>query len=177
MKLSFASLFGVFLATALLSAQEPQTGEKVTVAGCLQRAQRNGSVGGTIVGTSASPNTAPVEANSGAFVDAFLLAEATPVVAGVPQASAAAAAANAPGTTATGTSATGTSGKTDITTFGLSGHEAELERHQGARLQVTGTIVPAVRSGRGTGDAATAAGARRIQVESFKILAEKCQAQ
>jgi len=172
MKLSLASLFAVFLGTALLSAQAPKAGEKVTVAGCLQRAQRNGSVGGTIVGTSASPNDAGVEANSGALVNAFLLSEATPVVAGVPQAPAAGATANAPGTTATGTS-----GKTDITTFGLSGREVELERHQGARLQVTGTIVPAATSGRGTGDAATATGATRIQVESFKILAEKCQAQ
>ena len=131
MKLSFASLFAVVLGTALLSAQAPPGGEKVTVAGCLQRAERNGSAGGTVVGTSASPNTAGVEANSGALVDAFLLSEATPVVAGVPQAPAAGATANAPGTTATGTS-----GKTDITTFGLSGREAELERHQGARLQV-----------------------------------------
>ena len=170
MKLSVTALLAVVLGTALLSAQAPQEGVKVTVAGCLQRAQRTGSVGGTVVGTSASPNTAPIEANSGAMVDAFLLTEATPVVAGAPQ---------APGSTAgaTGNTATGTSGKTEITTFGLSGREAGLERHQGARLEVTGTVVPAVTSGRGTGDTATAAGAKRIQVESFKILAEKCQGQ
>jgi hypothetical protein len=171
MKLSFVSLLAVVLGSALLFAQAPQTGEKITVAGCLQRAQRNGSVGGTIVGTSASPNTAGVEANSGAMVDAFLLSEATPVVAGVPQSSAAGSTADAAATTATGTS-----GKADITTFGLSGREAELERHQGARLQVTGTVVPAATSGRGTGDAATATGAKRIEVESFKVLADKCQA-
>ena len=165
MKLSFASLFVVVLGTSLLSAQAPQIGDKVTVAGCLQRAERNGSAGGTVVGTSASPNTAGVEANSGALVDAFLLSEATPVVAGAPQAPA----------DATGTTATGTSGKTDITTFGLSGREAELERHQGARLQVTGTVVPPATSGRGTGNAATATGVKRIEVESFKILADKCQ--
>ena len=156
MKLSFVSLFAVVLGTALLSAQAPQLGEKVTVAGCLQRAQRTGSVGGTVVGTSASPNTAGDEANSSALVDAFLLSEATPVVGGVPQ-------------------ATGTSGKAEITTFGLSGREAELERHEGARLQVTGKVVPPATSGRGAGGAATATGAKRIEVESFKILADKCE--
>jgi len=172
MKLSVTAPLAVVLGTALLSAQAPQEGVKVTVAGCLQRAQRTGSVGGTVVGTSASPNTAPIEANSGALVDAFLLTEATPVVAGAPQAPAAGSTAGT-----TGNTATGTSGKTEITTFGLSGREDELERHQDARLQVTGTVMPAASSGRGTGDAATASGAKRIQVESFKILAEKCQAQ
>ena len=156
MKLSFASLFAVVLGTMLLSAQTPQIGEKVTVAGCLQRAQRTGSAGGTVVGTSASPSTAGDEANSSALVDAFLLSAATPVVGGDPQ-------------------ATGTTGKTDITTFGLSGREAELERHQGARVQVTGKVVPPATSGRGTGGAATATGVKRIEVESFKILADKCE--
>ena len=156
MKLSFASLFAVALGTMLLSAQTPQVGEKVTVAGCLQRAQRTGSTGGTVVGTSASPSTAGNEANSSALVDAFLLSEATPVVGGDPQ-------------------ATGTTGKADITTFGLSGREAELERHQGARVQVTGKVVLPATSGRGTGGAATATGVKRIEVESFKILADKCE--
>lgn len=174
MKLSFVSLSVVALGTVMLSAQAPQNGEKVTVAGCLQRAQRNGSVGGTIVGTSASPNTAAQEANSGTMVDAFLLSEATPVVAGVPQAPADPSAA---ASTAASTTATGTSGKADITTYGLSGREDELSRHPGARLEVTGTIEPPVTSGRGTGDQATAAGAKRIKVDSFKILADKCQAQ
>jgi hypothetical protein len=146
----------------------PTTGEKVTVAGCVQRAQRNGSVGGTIVGTSAAPNTADDEANSSALVDAFLLTEATPVSAGVADPSSATRADSAQA------GATGTSGRVDPTTFGLVGREAEIERHQGARLQVTGTIMPAASSGRGTGGAATAAGAKRLQVESFKILAEKC---
>jgi hypothetical protein len=171
MKLSFVSLSAVVLGTAWLSAQTPQNGEKVTVAGCLQRAERNGSIGGTIVGTSASPNTAAQEANSGALVDAYLLTEAKPVVAGVQPES------GATPSSATGTTATGTSGKADITTYGLSGREDELSRHPGARLEVTGTIEPPVTSGRGTGGQTTATGAKRIKVESFKILADKCQAQ
>ncbi len=168
MKLSIAIAVAAMLGTALI-AQTPQTGDKVTFAGCLQRAQRNGSVGGTVVGTSASPNTADDEANSGVLVDAFLLSEAVPVVGGVvPDAS------TASGTSGSGTSVTGTSGRSEITSFGLTGREAELERHQGARVQVTGTVIPPATSGRGTGGAATASGVKRIQVESFKILAEKC---
>jgi len=169
MKLSFVSVSAVVLGTALLSAQAPEDGQKVTVAGCLQRAQRNGSIGGTIVGTSAAPNTAPQEANSGALVDAFLLTEAKQVTGGVPPQSASASA------TANGTTATGTSGKADITTYGLSGRESELERHQGARLEVTGIIESPVTSGRGTGNQTTASGAKRIKVDSFKILADKCE--
>lgn len=173
MKLSFFIALAVAAATALPAAQAPPEGEKVTVSGCLQRAQRNGSVGGTVVGTSAAPNTADDEANSSAIVDAFLLAEAAPVIAGVPV---------QPGNAAAGGSsradtATGTSGRAELTSYGLQGREDELGRHQGARLQVTGTVMPAATSGRGTGGNATASGVKRIKVESFKILAEKCQAQ
>jgi hypothetical protein len=173
MKLSFYIALAVAAASALPAAQTPQQGEKVTVAGCLQRAQRNGSVGGTILGTSASPNTADDEANSSAIVDAFLLAEATPMVGGVPDQPSATTA----GAASRADTATGTAGRSELTTYGLQGREDELGRHQGARLQVTGTLMPPATSGRGTGGSATASGAKRLRVESFKILAEKCQAQ
>jgi hypothetical protein len=137
----------------------------MTVTGCLQRAQRNGSVGGTVVGTSAAPNTADDEANSGAMVDAFLLTDAT-VGSGASTAS--------PASSTASPSATGTAGRAEPTTFGLQGQEPELERHQGARVEVTGTVIPPATSGRGTGGAATAAGAKRLKVESYKVVAEKC---
>jgi hypothetical protein len=168
MKLSFIVLTTTLLPGAFLSAQTPADGEKVTVAGCLQRAQRSGSLGGTVVGTSASPNTADDEANSSAIVDAFILAEATPAIGGTPQ---------SPGTSGNSTpaaGATGTAGRLQMTSYGLVGREAELERHQGGRLEITGTIAPAATSGRGTGGAATAAGTKRIKVESFKVLADTC---
>ncbi|HUR36009.1 MAG TPA: hypothetical protein VM032_19535 [Vicinamibacterales bacterium] len=172
MKLSMSIIMAPVLATSMLAAQAPASGEKVTVAGCLQRAQRNGSIGGTVVGTSASPATADDEANSSEMVNAFLLSEATPVVNGAP-----AAVPDSSTPTPGSTAAVGTSGRPQMTTFGLVGQEAELERHPGARLEVTGTIVPAASSGRGTGGAATATGVKRIQVESFKVVAEKCEAQ
>lgn len=141
------------------AAQLPRNGERVTVQGCLSRAERNGSLGGSIVGTTASPNTAPVEANLQTPVDAYLLNEAT---------------LSGAGASPTGR-AVGTSGQESMTTYGLIGREAELERHQGARLEVVGTVVPAASSERGPGGAATASGARRLQIESFKVLAERCE--
>ncbi len=100
------------------------------------------------------------EANSSEMVDAFLLADASPIGKG-----------SATGGASAG--ATGTSGRTP-TSFGLQGREAELERYTGARVEVTGTVIAPATSGRGTGGAATAAGARRLRVESFKVVAEKC---
>jgi hypothetical protein len=172
MKLSLIAAGLIAIGPSLVSAQsaQPATGEHVTVAGCVQRAQRNGSLGGTVLGTSAAPNTADDEANSGSMVNGFLLTEATPVVAGSPDSNTSARAETTP-------AATGTSGRVEPTTFGLRGREAELERHQGARLQVTGTIIPPASSGRGTGGAATETGIKRIEVESFKILADHCTAQ
>ena len=131
------------------AAQPPKDGAHVTVEGCLQQAVRNGSLGGSVVGTSASPNTAPVEANLQTPVDAYLLTEA----AVVPDPSA---------------------GR-DITSFGLSGKEAELAQHRGARVRVVGTVMPPATSGRGTGGAATAAGTRRVAVESFTVMADRCE--
>jgi hypothetical protein len=172
MKLSLIAAALVIAGSAIVIGQSmPAAGERVTVAGCLQRAQRNGSAGGTVVGTSASPSTADDEANSGAMVDAFLLAEAAPVT-GVGATDRTATTARSGDTTAP--NAAGTSGRAELTTFGLQGREAELEQHQGARVEVTGTIVPPAMSGRGSGGAATAAGAKRVKVESFKVLAEQC---
>lgn len=148
-----------------VAAQAPRDGERLTVSGCLQRAQRDGSAGGTVVGTSAPPSVADREANSSEMVNAFMLADAVPVT---PESSAAAVGAG------TDSVATGTSGRAQPTTFGLEGREAELERHMGARVQVVGTVLPPASSGSGTGGAATAAGARRLRVESFTVVAAQC---
>ncbi|MBS1818316.1 MAG: hypothetical protein JSU08_10325 [Acidobacteria bacterium] len=164
MKLSLLGLAIAACTTGVLAQTPGATAERITVVGCLDRAQRNGSLGGTVVGTSAAPNTADDEANSGVMVDAFLLHEAHRVTGDQVDAR-------------PSTGAVGTSGRETMATFGLKGREAELERHQGARLQVTGTVMPPVTSGRGSGGAATAAGSQRLQVESFKVLAERCVSQ
>jgi len=138
--------------------------EQITASGCLQRAQRNGSVGGTVVGTSASPDRADDEANSGEMVEKFLHSSATPVAgSGTPAAT-------------NSRSPIGTSGRAEPTSFGLEGHEAELGRHTGARVEVTGVLIPPASSGRGSGGAATEAGTRRIRVASFKVVNDRCEA-
>lgn len=184
LRLAAAAAMALGCSFPVIDAQTTQTttGEKLTVTGCLQRAQRNGSVGGTVVGTSASPNTADDEANSGALVNAFLLTDATAgpaagsTTAPASGANAAASGASASASSAATPAATGTAGRAEPTTFGLQGQEAELERHQGARVEVTGTVIPPATSGRGTGGGATASGAKRLRVESYKVVAEKCTA-
>ncbi|MGE3957019.1 MAG: hypothetical protein AB7H96_09910 [Vicinamibacterales bacterium] len=148
-------LVAVLVATGVAGSAQtlPDVGSRVTMVGCLQRAQLNGSLGGTVVGTSASPARADDEANSGALVDAFLLTQAAPAAVDRPSADA----------------------PRPPMSFGLEGHEAELERHQGARVQVTGVVAPPVTSGRGTGGSATQAGTRRIRVESVTALSGACE--
>jgi hypothetical protein len=152
-------------------AQQPANGETVTVSGCLERAQLNGSAGGTVVGTSASPATADDDANSGKLLDAYMLTMATPVANGTDRAT----------TTASGgaasTTAAGTSGsRAEPTAYGLAGHENELSGHAGARVEVTGTVIPPATSGRGNGSSAAASGVKRVRVASFKVLEDHCTA-
>ncbi len=169
MKLSLA-LSLTLAAVAGIQAQDRAvpTDEAITARGCLQRAQRNGSLGGTVVGTSASPDRADDEANSSEMVNAFILAEAVRTESTT--------SAGGSADTRRPTSTSGTQGGVELTSFGLIGHEADLERHTGAQLEVTGVVAPPASSGRGPGGAATAAGTKRIRVASFKVLAEKCPA-
>jgi hypothetical protein len=174
MRFNIAACVLVGLGTiAAVTAQQPADGQTVNVTGCLQRAQRDGSAGGTVVGTSASPATADDDANSGALVDAYLLTEATPTASASTTTGAATGSAASNGTT--GTTATGTTG-TRPTAYGLVGHEAELSEHTGARIEVTGTVVPPATSGHGAGGAAAASGVKRVRVTSMKVLADSCSA-
>jgi hypothetical protein len=152
-------------------AQQPAIGESVTVSGCLERAQLDGSAGGTVVGTSASPSTADTDASSGLLVDAYMLTDATPVATDTDKASDRTTASSTTGTDTTA----GTTGRVGTpTAYGLVGHEAELSSHTGARVEVTGPVVAPATSGRGSGGAATASGVKRVRVASFKVLGERC---
>jgi hypothetical protein len=126
----------------------PEPAAAKTVVGCVERAQRTGSLAGTAVGTSASPNTAPQEANSGEPVEAFML---------------------------TGASAKDADRAVAPTSYALEGHEAEFANHTGHRIEVTGKLAPPRSSGRGASqNPQFAAGVQRLQVESFKMLAPNC---
>jgi hypothetical protein len=140
----------ILLTSANASAQVAGTGtsSKISVEGCVERAQRTGSVAGTGVGTSAPPNVADREANSSEILDVFMLTDAQPVAAD-------------------------RSSGTQRTSYALTGHEKEFGGHTGHRVQVVGTLAPPVSSGASTGSVA-AAGIRRIQVESIKMIAASC---
>jgi hypothetical protein len=137
------------------AAQTPDQSGRVTVSGCVERAQRNGSLAGTDVATTASPNTAPTEANSGELVNRFVLTDAAPGDAsGRPQTSAAQPPAR----------------------FALEGHEPELANYVAQRVQVVGRLAAPRSSGKGGTQAGLASGASRIDVESVKSIAPACKA-
>jgi hypothetical protein len=140
----------VLLSAGRVSAQVTATGNnsRISVEGCVERAQRNGSVAGTGVGTSAPPNVADREANSSEILEVFMLTDAQPV-------------------------ADNRSPATERTSYALVGQGREFSGHTGHRVQIVGTLAPPVSSGASEGSRA-AAGIRRIQVESVKMVAASC---
>jgi hypothetical protein len=125
----------------------PAAAANISVEGCVERAQRNGSVGGTGVGTSSSPNTADRDANSSETLDVFQLSDAR----SIPSDPAA---------------------KGTPTSYGLQGQEQELGRHTGHRVQVTGALAP--QSADTSTSSAAAAGIRRIRVTAVKMISASC---
>jgi hypothetical protein len=151
--------------TAAQGTASQALAQRIQVVGCVERAQRNGSLAGTGVGTTASPNTADREANSGELLDRFTLTAATPV---------------APVTSVTPVTPVpgergARSAAAELTTYALEGRDAELEAHAGHRVEVTGTIAPPRSSAPRAADrAAAGAGIQRVQVESVKMVAATC---
>jgi hypothetical protein len=135
----------------------PQQG-KLTVTGCVEQAQRNGSLAGTPVGTSAvSPNTADDEANSQAPVDRYLLTGAT-----------------RRGGEASGSTAPAATTSSNLTSYALQGQEAELREHAGQRVEITGTVSPSPKETLPGDRAALASGVQRLTVESLKVIGASC---
>jgi hypothetical protein len=128
-----------------VSAQKP-AGETVSVRGCVERAQRDGSLSVSPSGTTATPNTAPAEANSGEMVNAFRLKDATPV---------------------------SDSAATGRTEYALQGNGAELAKHVGHQVEIAGSLLPSVAEQQAD-KAKPAEGIRRVQVTGVKMVASKC---
>jgi hypothetical protein len=125
----------------------------------VEPAQRNGSVAGTPVGTSAvSPNTADDEANSQAPVDRYLLTGA--VVQNTQEA-------------ANGAAHDGTS-KPELKSFALQGHDAELAPHRGHRVEITGMLAPPREASAAAKPSAARSGVPRLRVDSVKMIAASC---
>jgi hypothetical protein len=134
----------------LSAEQQSRTpGNKIVIEGCVARAQRDGSVGGTGLGTTSTPNTADRDANSSETLDVFMLNSARRI----------------PRDAAEGP---------DLTTYALEGRELEMGGHNGHRVQVTGSLVPQRPMNSST--AAAAAGIRRVRVEAIKMVSASCDA-
>jgi hypothetical protein len=149
-----------FAATCTASAQTapPSPNTTVTIRGCVAPAQRDGSQEARSTATTATPATAPDEANSGEFVNAYLLNDAT-LVGGR---------ADAP--------ASGGTYVSKPTSYTLQGLESELAKHTGHRVEVVGTVQQATKAGRGAGNKATAEGIQLVNVSSVKMIGPTCTA-
>jgi len=120
----------------------------VTVRGCVAPAQRDGSLAPK-PGATATPDTAPMEANNPEPIDTFMLLDATRVPAD----------SKVPG----------------HTTFALTGYK-DLPKFNGARVEVAGTLKPLMVGRLPSGPASVADGVQRIQVSSIKRVAGNCSA-
>jgi len=144
-----SALIAVVVLTGSIAAyaQKPAA-DTVSVRGCVERAQRDGSLAITATVTTATPNTAPAEANSGELVNAFRLKDATPV--GVKEAN-------------------------DRTEYALQGQGSELARHVGHRVEVVGSLLPSVADLQAD-KARPAEGVPGLKVTSVKMIDSKCPA-
>ena len=179
-RISCAVLSGVALATLSLNAQAPavpptpSTGPAmgtITVVGCIENAVADGSLGGTPLGTSATPNDAPAVANVQPPVDGFLLTGARPAETGAVGTSGAGAAA------AAGTAGAADAAKEELKTYALEGDRNDLAAHKGHRVEITGAVAPAAPSGvnRPAERDAFKTGVQRLRVQAVKMIAESCK--
>jgi hypothetical protein len=157
MALAISSV-GVGAQTAQSSAKQgasPAPGGSVTITGCVQRGEADGSLAGTALGTSVPPADAGPTANVNPAVG-FMLTDATPV--------SSAARSGGRGGAAVGTGgAAGSDSGVNRTSYALEGAADELTKHLGHRMEVTGTIAPVAASGAGTTPSPGASGDARAQ--------------
>jgi hypothetical protein len=159
MKLRVVTLLLVALPAAVIAQDTASQQEKIVVTGCVERAHRNGSLGGTPVGTSAvSPNTADDDANGQAPVDRYLLTGAT-VRKGAESTTGTAGAAGA---------------SSNLRAFALKGRDAELREHNGQRVEVSGTVSPSPKATLPADRASIASGVEQLTVETVKVVSASC---
>ena len=117
-----------------------------TVQGCVAQVQRDGSLAPK-AGATATPQTVSQESNNPDPTGVYQLLDARPA------------------------------GATDAkpTSYSLSGHEAELAKLQGQRVEVIGTVVPPLGDNR-PGQPAARDGAQRIRVSAVKKIEGQCSA-
>jgi hypothetical protein len=147
----------------------------ITVVGCVEEAVADGSLGGTPLGTSATPADAGRVANVQPRVDGFVLTGARPASAGA--VGTAGSGSNAPGAAAT-TGAADAS-KEELKTYALEGDRNELAPHKGHRVEITGAVAPPASSGvnrpAGRADDPFQTGVQRLRVQAVKMVAATCE--
>jgi len=167
MKIELASIAAAAMLSVTTMAAQTQTpasapaqpnaaGEKVTVTGCVERADQ----------------VTPAGSTAGTSVDSldFVLMKA-------PDATSASAAGSA--TAKSEASATGTSGSAGMPLYRLQAETGKLNPHVGHKVEITGMRDAAGQSASQTPGAAnataTGANAPHLRVESVKMLAESCR--
>lgn len=120
----------------------------VTVQGCVAQVQRDGSLSPK-PGATATPQTVSQESNNPNPTGVYQLLEAQAVSAK----------------------------DTRPTSYTLTGHEAEFGKLEGQRVEVAGTVAPAVGDGRSQQMAGAKDGAQRIRVSSVKKIEGSCSAE
>ena len=144
---------GATLVSPALASAQSQT-NLVTVVGCVNRAEHNGSIAGGPGVPPVSPSAAPVLANTNEPTGVFLLSGAT-----------------APTRAERGTSGVDAGKETTATplSYVLDGQPADFEPHLGHQVEVTGSEQ---RVSEGAQDAKTEV--RHLRVTSIKMLSQEC---
>jgi len=156
MKAAYCAIVFTVVVIAGLRTPDAQTApasqtSDVTVSGCIMQAERTGSLADdTGAGVRATPNTAPVDANSAEALDAYLLTNAS--VAGLTD-----------------------QNRAVPRSYTLQGLEQELAKHRGHHVEITGRLLPA-RATAAASTKATAPGIERIAVHTVKMLNLECPA-
>ena len=72
------------------------------------------------------------------------------------------------------TGAKGEPNKADTTAYGLRGHDAELAKHVGHRVEIGGSLMAPLAAKLPPNSASTAEGVRTVQVSSVKMVGTDC---
>ena len=153
---------GLGLSAANVYAQNPPASPNTTVVvrGCVSPVQRDGSLAAK-AGATATVNTTTDEANNPVPTGVFMLLDAT-------QGTAA--------STTPAPSASNASPQPPRNAYSLSGHEGELTKLNGYRVEITGTVVPTIGDGLPQRTDVAADGVQRVRVASVKRIAGTCSA-
>jgi hypothetical protein len=141
------SVASVVYAQQAPTSPVPPANSMVTIRGCVAPIDRDGSMAAK-AGATTTPDTISQEANNPNPTGVFMLLDATPAAPSGPVAK--------------------------RTTYTLAGHESELAKLTGIRVEITGVVVPTIGHGLPERTDVAADGALRVRVSSLKRIAGNC---